>query len=160
VQPVSDADPKPTVAVERQGPSPGQAPGIFAGLQRYQGSSGPRHRTVLVVDDDESIRQVVAAALQDEGYDVLQARHGAAALDQIDRKAVDLILLDMRMPVMNGWEFARAYGQRPGPHAPIVTMTAATDANRWSAEIGATGVLGKPFDIDDLLRAVEPLLSP
>ena len=172
---MTDVSWKPALAVNRRGaptarstrlaleaargPAPGPAPGIFASVQGYQASSASRHRTVLVVDDDESIRQVVVAALQDEGYDVLQARHGAAALDQIDRASVDLILLDMRMPVMNGWEFARAYGQRPGPHAPIVTMTAATDANRWGAEIGATSVLGKPFDIDDLLRAVEPLLS-
>jgi len=153
---VSDYAPRPSVAIQRQG----QAPGIFASMPAPQGSSPSRRPTVLVVDDEESIRQVVVAALQDEGYNVLQARHGAAALDQIDRAVVDLILLDMRMPVMNGWEFARIYGQRPGPHAPIVTMTAATDASRWSAEIGATGVLGKPFDIDDLLRAVEPLLSP
>jgi CheY-like chemotaxis protein len=115
---------------------------------------------VLVVDDDDSIRQVVVAALQDEGYAVLEAHHGAAALDRLARHRVDLILLDMRMPVMNGWEFARAYGQRPGPHAPIITMTAATDAGRWGAEIGADTILGKPFDIDELLRAVEVCLTP
>ena len=127
-------------------------------IRRPAGPAAARP-TVLVVDDDDSIRQVVVAALQDEGFAVLEARHGAAALDRISHHRVDLILLDMRMPVMNGWEFARIYGQRPGPRAPIITMTAAVDAGRWGTEIGADAILGKPFDIDELLRAVEVSLG-
>ena len=140
-------------------PASRRSPADAHGPVRRPAGPAPLRPTVLVVDDDDSIRQVVVAALQDEGYAVLEAPHGAAALDRITRHRVDLILLDMRMPVMNGWEFARAYGQSPGPHAPIITMTAATDAGRWGAEIGADTILGKPFDIDELLRAVEVSLT-
>jgi two-component system chemotaxis response regulator CheY len=109
---------------------------------------------VLVVDDEEPIRAVVAAALQDEGYDVLEATNGAAALEIANHHTPAVILLDMRMPVMDGWEFARRYRLLPGPHAPIVVMTAAVDARRRGAEIGADGVLPKPFELDLLLDTV------
>ncbi len=110
---------------------------------------------VLIVDDDLDIQQVVADVLEDEGYTVRTAAHGAAALEQVAQQLPAVILLDMRMPVMDGWSFARAYRSRPGPHAPIVTMTAATDAKRWANEIGAAGVLAKPFEFDDLITVIE-----
>jgi two-component system, chemotaxis family, chemotaxis protein CheY len=109
---------------------------------------------VLVVDDDESIRSVVTAALQEEGYDVLEATNGAAALEIVRQLYPVVILLDMWMPVMNGWEFVRQYRALPGPHAPIVVMTAAVDAKRRGAEIAADGVLAKPFELDSLLDTV------
>lgn len=65
-----------------------------------------------------------------------------------------VILLDMQMPVMNGWEFAAAYHQRPGPHVPLVVMTAALDATGRAVEIGAADVLGKPFGLRALLDCV------
>lgn len=113
--------------------------------------SGPR---VLVVDDDEGIGEFVGMALSDEGYKVETAPHGAVALEIVGRQAPDVILLDMRMPIMDGWEFARRYRERPGPHAPIVVMTAARDAADRAAEITAEGVLAKPFDLDALLGIV------
>ena len=109
---------------------------------------------VLIVDDDESIREFVELALEDEGYGTLTAIHGRAALDCLQDHRPDVILLDMRMPVMDGWGFARAYRRLPGPHAPIIVMTAALDAAAYSAEIGADGYLAKPFALDDLLDAV------
>jgi CheY-like chemotaxis protein len=57
----------------------------------------------------------------------------------------------MRMPVLDGWEFTRAYRQRPGPHAPIVVLTATRDAHAWGNEVDADAVLGKPFELTDLL---------
>ncbi|MBI3969780.1 MAG: response regulator [Chloroflexi bacterium] len=115
-----------------------------------------------MIDDESGIRDVVAEVLQDEGYAVDTAPNGAAALALLNKPgqpAPDLILLDMRMPEMNGWEFAEAYRQRPGPHAPIATLTAAIDASRYAAEIGADGFLGKPFEVDALLALVERLSS-
>jgi CheY-like chemotaxis protein len=109
---------------------------------------------VLVVDDDESIRSVVTAALQEEGYEVLEATNGAAALEIVRQHYPVVILLDMWMPVMTGWEFARRYRSLPGPHAPIVVMTAAVDAKRRGAEIAADGVLAKPFELEALLDTV------
>jgi CheY-like chemotaxis protein len=61
----------------------------------------------------------------------------------------------MKMPVMDGWEFARVYRQVPGQHAPIVVVTAAADAAGRAAEVAADGHLPKPFDLDDLFRVIE-----
>jgi CheY-like chemotaxis protein len=71
-----------------------------------------------------------------------------------------LILLDMRMPVMNGWEFAREYRARHGRAAPIVVVTAAEDARARAQEIGADAWLEKPFDLDDVVRMVAQFLGP
>jgi CheY-like chemotaxis protein len=73
--------------------------------------------------------------------------------------APDVILLDMRMPVMDGWQFASAYRELPGPRARVVAMTAARDAARSGAEIGADGNLAKPFELDDLLNLVDRLAA-
>lgn len=110
--------------------------------------------TILVVDDDASIRELIRMALVDEGYEVQVATHGAAALEVIGRARPRVILLDMRMPVMDGWEFARAYREAPGPHAPIIVLTAARDAAQRATEINAEGFLGKPFDLNELLVLV------
>jgi CheY-like chemotaxis protein len=109
---------------------------------------------VLVVDDDAGIRDLLDLALTDAGYAVALAADGAAALALVDAMAPDVILLDMRMPVLDGWAFAEAYRQRPGRRAPIVAMTAARDAPDHTAQIAATGYLAKPFDLADLLACV------
>jgi CheY-like chemotaxis protein len=109
--------------------------------------------SVLIVDDGPSIVNVVAAALQLEGYDVATARNGKEGLAQLNQWHPDLVLLDMRMPVMDGWAFAEAY-EAQGWQVPIVVMTAAARAQDWCDEIGADCCLPKPFDIDDLLETV------
>lgn len=119
-----------------------------------------RSARVLVVDDDRGIREFVRTVLLDEGYEVAEANDGQAALQRTAEVRPDLILLDMRMPVMDGWEFARAYRSRPGPHAPIVIVTAALDVARDAREIGADGFLSKPFQLDDLLQLVAQHAAP
>lgn len=109
---------------------------------------------VLVVDDEPSIRATVSAMLEIEGYDVAEASNGADALSVVERQAPDLILLDMRMPVLDGWGFA-AELRRRGHRTPIVVMTAARDAARWATEIAASAFVAKPFGFDDLISAVE-----
>jgi two-component system, chemotaxis family, chemotaxis protein CheY len=117
---------------------------------------------ILVVDDDESIRQIVRLCLSDEGYDVFEAANGLDALGLLPDCQPDLILLDLRMPVMDGWEFARRYRLGPGPHVPIVAFIAALNAQQECADLDAATVLSKPFDLDDLLTIVRsqiPLAS-
>jgi CheY-like chemotaxis protein len=80
------------------------------------------------------------------------AGNGADALALVNGE--ELILLDMRMPVLDGWAFARRL-RAAGKRSPIVVMTAAENARRWAAEIGAEGYLAKPFEIDTLIDAVE-----
>ena len=111
-------------------------------------------RPILVVDDDEIILSTLALCLEDEGYAVVAASNGKEALQRVEREHPRLILLDMKMPVMDGWAFAAAYRERPGPHAPIIVMTAARDARSRAAEIAADGCLAKPFDLDRLLDLV------
>lgn len=110
---------------------------------------------VLLVDDDESIRQVVSIFLTDEGYEVAGASDGQAALNLIEPFKPDLILLDLRMPVMDGWEFVRIYRSRPGPHAPIIAFVASLHPHAVQEEIGAAALLEKPFDLEDLLTALD-----
>jgi two-component system, chemotaxis family, chemotaxis protein CheY len=114
---------------------------------------------VLVVDDDEGIREFITEVLVEEGYAVVTAAHGAAALDLLGQHSPSLILLDMKMPVMDGWEFARRYHERPAPHAPVVVITAAQDARQRAADINASAVIGKPFDLSDLIDTVEAQIA-
>jgi two-component system, chemotaxis family, chemotaxis protein CheY len=111
---------------------------------------------VLVVDDDPSITDAVRDGLKFEGYRVATARNGAEAIEEVRSDPPTLILLDMRMPVMSGWEFAAQY--RAGGHeAPLVVMTAAANAKTWADEVQADAVLPKPFTLDDLFAAVNQL---
>jgi CheY-like chemotaxis protein len=113
-------------------------------------------RRVLVVEDDAGIRDMIEIILDSEGYEVVTATDGSMALELLEEeKQPDLILLDMRMPVMDGWEFARRYAELPYPKPPIVVVTAAQDASRRATEIAAQGFLSKPFGIDELLTVID-----
>lgn len=114
------------------------------------------NKPILVVDDDPSIRTTVYEILDLEGYAVETAANGAEALQALERVQPSLVLLDMRMPVLDGWGFAQALQDR-GIHLPILVMTAAQNARNWAAEIGADGYVAKPFELLDLLAAVERL---
>lgn len=109
---------------------------------------------ILIVDDDRSIREIISLALSHEGYEVLEAEHGAAALALVDEREPDVILLDMQMPIMDGWDFSRVYHQKPGPKAPIIVMTASCRITDIRAQIAADGFLGKPFELDELIETV------
>src|ERR1051325_10411664 len=119
----------------------------------------PPERPILVVDDDPTILATVSEALDLEGFPVVTATNGAEALDEVDRHRPSLVLLDMRMPVLDGWGFMRAIREQ-GINLTVVVMTAAADASRWSREVGAQAVLAKPFELEELIRAVEHLWRP
>jgi len=112
---------------------------------------------ILVVDDDPGIRRLVLALLEDLEYPALAAPDGKVALQMTREDAPALVILDMRMPVMDGWEFSRRLRDEIGA-IPIVVMTAARDASTWAEEIDASGFVAKPFDLDDLVRAIEDAL--
>lgn len=109
---------------------------------------------VLVIDDDESISEFVDWVLTDEGHQVTRADNGAVGLSRLKEADPDVILLDMRMPVMDGWRFAEAYRSGDYRPVPIVVLTAAHDARVRAEEIGADAYLGKPFEMDELLKTV------
>lgn len=109
---------------------------------------------ILVVEDDDAIQRVLVRALRIEGHDVRTANNGAEALDKVEDQRPDLILLDMHMPVMDGWRFKQALNER-SVKVPIVVMTAAVNAATYANDIQAQAFLGKPFDIDELLTLVD-----
>ena len=110
---------------------------------------------ILVVDDDTGILEFIGLALGDEGYEVHMATDGVAALEMARQNPPDLILLDMHMPTMDGWEFSEAYKEFPGRRSPIVVLTAARDADGTAKEIDADGSITKPFNLEELLDIVE-----
>lgn len=110
---------------------------------------------VLVVEDDPDLRVFVQEVLEEAGYCVLAAGDGQDALEQASAQPPDLILLDMRMPRMDGWEFARAFRAQHTRRVPIIVFTAATDAAQRAAQIQADGYLPKPFELTSLLAIVE-----
>ena len=105
-----------------------------------------------------NILAAVAEILEMEGYEVMRATNGAEGLAALEYVLPALILLDMRMPVLNGWDFAREMKGR-GLKVPTLVMTAAQDAQRWAQEIGAEGFVPKPFHIMELLDAVERIMG-
>jgi CheY-like chemotaxis protein len=119
--------------------------------------SGP---DVLVVEDDADLAALVEMILADAGYPVRTAAEGAQALARVEERMPGVILLDMRMPVMNGWEFARAFADRYGRAAPIVVVTAAENARARAEEVGADGWIEKPFDLQAVIDAVAVHLGP
>ncbi len=113
--------------------------------------------SVLVVDDDPDLRGLLRTMLELEGLEVDEASDGKAALDAVQRHRPDLILLDMRMPVMDGWAFCREL-DRQGDRPKVIVLTAAADPAERAAEVCADEWLGKPFEYQALLSAVDRVL--
>jgi CheY-like chemotaxis protein len=108
---------------------------------------------VLVVEDDKGIRDILRLALESSGYAVRAATNGSEALEVIEREPADVIVLDVRMPVMDGFEFARRYAARGG-RAPLVVLTAGQEMAQAKNEFTGARVIEKPFDLDRLLEAI------
>ena len=111
-------------------------------------------RKVLVIDDDDALADVVRQVLRDAGYSVATVRHGAAALELTKHVSPDLILLDLSMPIMDGWSFVGQYRRSGHDGARIVLLTANTQAPDIAHSLGADGYITKPFDVDDLVAIV------
>jgi len=128
-------------------------------------------KRVLVVDDDPSIRMVLEHALAGEGYDVTVVDDGSDVGNLLTRRAFDLVVLDLYMPGMNGFEVLRqirspADGLLPQRRTPntvkILVLTAHSDPSTMSFVLkrGADTCLAKPFDLGDLLQVARQLVSP
>ncbi|HEY3218971.1 MAG TPA: response regulator [Candidatus Limnocylindria bacterium] len=111
-------------------------------------------RQVLVIDDDDELAKVVREALRDSGYSVATARHGAAALELVRHTSPDVILLDLTMPIMDGWSFVSQYRRGAKSGARIVLLTANSHAPDIAQSLGADGFIAKPFALDDLVKIV------
>jgi two-component system chemotaxis response regulator CheY len=113
-------------------------------------------RTVLVVDDDKGLQESLQSLLEMEGYTVAIAGDGLEALQKLGNFNPSVILLDLMMPRMNGFEFIQELQLR-GHRAkvPIIILTADGRARQKAAQVGAEGYLAKPFDILALLEEMD-----
>jgi two-component system response regulator MprA len=114
---------------------------------------------LLVVDDDPDVRDSLSRALRYAGYQVLVATHGGEALDAVARSPVDLIVLDVLMPIMDGFEACRRLRER-GDATPVLVLTArdSVDDRVTGLDAGADDYLVKPFALGELQARVRALL--
>ncbi|HEY2030267.1 MAG TPA: response regulator transcription factor [Myxococcales bacterium] len=121
------------------------------GLDRAQ------DRIVLVVDDDPDILQTLALCLSTEGYKVLMAGNGQEALDLLSGERPACVLLDLMMPIMDGWQFVSELETRGWRRMPILVLSADRAVQQHSTKLRAEAYLAKPFDLDELLGKVSQL---
>ena len=137
---------------------PGQlAPLREPTAQPLPGSSHSGKR-ILLVDDDPTVRDSLSDVLVGEGYLVIPAENGQQALDLANTSSVDLVMLDLNMPVKNGWD---TFDQltREHPLLPIIIVTARPNQLFTALSAGAGALLEKPMDIPTLLQTIEKLLA-
>lgn len=125
----------------------------------HVGSDG----VILVIDDDPDLRTAISTLLQLYGYTVVTAHDGQEGLDRLRERCPDVIVLDLNMPVMDGWRF-RAEQQgledRRLAAVPVLLLTAALDAERHATALHAAALIEKPLDVDQFLRAVQVAVGP
>ncbi len=114
---------------------------------------------MLVVDDEPQVRATIREALEYEGYEVDEAGNGAEALAAIASRPPDVILLDLWMPVMDGWEFRRAQ-LATAPRIRVVVLSALSASNERLPELRADALVEKPFDLETLFSAVAGAAGP
>jgi excisionase family DNA binding protein len=136
-------------------------------LETFLERSGPggasrRGPLVLLVDDDERVRELVRVNLEFEGYSVREAGNAEEGLAAIEDAKPDLVLLDVMMPQVDGWEMLRRIQERHGAGAiPVVMFSGKVDEDveAQATERGATGFVGKPFDLQQLIEQAK-LVAP
>jgi CheY-like chemotaxis protein len=158
-----------SVSSQPVAPTPTEVPtfdGSFELLEADEGTTAPIDAKVLLVDDEDQLRRVVRDLLERDGYQVTEARDGVEALDQIDRHAPDVIVLDLNLPGLDGYGVLSHLRSRPATAGiPVVVLTAQGDEDNEVRvfEMGADDFLSKPFRARALsarLRAVLSRKSP
>ena len=120
-------------------------------------------KTILVVDDSASVRQVVSIALKGAGYDVIQGSDGKDALKQLDGRRIHLIISDVNMPNMDGITFVTEAKKLPAyKFTPVIMLTTESqeEKKRQAQAAGAKAWVTKPFQPDQMLAAVSKLIAP
>ena len=134
-----------------------------ADLDAFLERSGPgkpaRGPLVLLVDDDAQVREVVRINLEMEGYAVREAANAEDGLAALEDEAPDLILLDVMMPQVDGWEMLRRVQERHGVGSiPVVMFSGQLDAGAEAVQRGAQGFVGKPFDLRALIEQTKQIV--
>ena len=116
-----------------------------------------KKKCVLVVEDNPAIRRMVSLKLKLAGFDVITAQDGDEAARRVESEALDVLLLDLLLPVVDGLEFLK--GVRASSRIPVIAFSACTDLARKALELGADTFLPKPFDPDRLVEEIRSVLS-
>ncbi len=113
---------------------------------------------ILVVDDEETVRSLLQRTLQEAGYDVIAAANGQEALDKLTQFDVSLVLLDIKMPGLDGFQVLEHIRQRS--NIPVIMLTVIRDVHtvRDSLGLGADDYIGKPFKTRELLARIQAKL--
>jgi DNA-binding NtrC family response regulator len=116
--------------------------------------------SILVVDDEDALRTVLSSELLNEGYEVRSASDGDEAITEIQKTPFDLVLLDIKMPRMNGFEVLK-FIKESHPKTKVVMLTGFADLKNAieSKKLGADDFVSKPYDLVDLLTTIERVLS-
>src|SRR3954466_9894427 len=113
---------------------------------------GNESRSILIAEDDDATRRTLATLLGAAGYTVTSAANGQEALDSLRRQPTDLVLLDLTMPVLDGWTFLREQRQDPaGASIPVVVFSGATASDEQAGSLGVAALRRKPVQLDRLL---------
>jgi DNA-binding response OmpR family regulator len=131
-----------------------------AGSGTRRSTEGADRPRVLVVDDDVRVRQVLQWALEDEGFAVETAEDGRQALARATEHPPDLVVLDITLPILNGYMVARALRETHGAQLPVLAITGDGQAPLKAERAGAYAYLRKPFDVAELVAAVRRGLEP
>ena len=113
--------------------------------------------TILVVEDDGDAREMVQTYLHFAGFHSVTAPNGRAGLEALEAHRPSVILLDLNMPVMDGWQFRAVQQQLPDSrlaHTPVVLLTAVSDCAEHGRRLGAIDVISKPIDLDHMIEVV------
>jgi|SRR5579884_1829359 len=114
---------------------------------------------LLIVDDNYITREGLAIVLRREGYEVALATNGAEALAILGSLRPDLILLDMLMPILDGWQVLQQVQARHFPPVPIILVTATGLTRQWAEDHGCCGFVAKPIIPAELLKEVRRCLQ-
>ncbi|HET7236698.1 MAG TPA: response regulator [Actinomycetota bacterium] len=117
---------------------------------------------VLVVDDEPQVVWMLQFGLEADGYETIAARDGVAALEAVRAHRPNVVLLDVMMPVLDGWsvlETLRSLPERDRPRVVVLSARASRDDRAKAEELGADAFVAKPFNVDDVLGVVRELGS-
>jgi DNA-binding response OmpR family regulator len=115
-------------------------------------------KTLLIADDDLSVRKALGKVLKDAGYDVMEASDGAQTVEQFKTGQVDLLLLDMGLPIRNGWEIFESITSQ-APAFPIIVVTRKENQYDTALTAGVGALMEKPLDVAQLLKTIQELLA-
>lgn len=119
-----------------------------------------RKKSILIADDEAEVRTLLSHLLEDQGYETAVAGDGDDAIAQLERRSFDLLLLDIKMPHLSGFEVLR-YAREHHPASRVIMLTAFAElANAMESKyLGADDFIGKPYDPNEVLMAVERVLG-